>query len=85
MTAAMLLAASLGGCADYHQENPALRMVRPAGPPADLTAYAPPNSDYPSVGGDILKGTSPTEAAAYQATSGEPITSPPPHGLVPSR
>jgi hypothetical protein len=74
---AAILAAGLSGCVGYHQESAALRMVRPQADP-ELAAYAPPNPDYPSVGGDILKGTSPTEAAAYQATTGATEIAPPP-------
>jgi hypothetical protein len=81
--AAAILAASLTACVGYHQENAALRMVRPAAAPAELRAYAPPNSDYPSVGGDILKGTSPTEAAAYEATTGATEIAPPPPPKTP--
>jgi hypothetical protein len=61
--------ASLGGCVGPHQEVAALRMPRPSAESQQLAAYAPPNVDYPSVGGDILKGTAPTSAAAYDATT----------------
>ena len=67
---------NLGGCAHYHQEVAALRMVRPAVEPAELTAYARGDPNYPSVGGDILRGAAPRAAAAYEATSGERV--PPP-------
>ena len=75
-----LAAAGLAACVPYHQERPALRMARPNAEPPELSAYAPPNADYPSVGGDIRKGTAPTEEAAYQATTGgeTTITPPPP-------
>lgn len=77
LTAGVVFATlNLGGCAHYHQEVAALRMVRPAVEPAELTAYARGDPNYPSVGGDILRGTSPTAAAAYEATSGERV--PPP-------
>ena len=68
-------AATLSACAGYHQEVAALRMARPAPAPAALAAYAAPKRAYPSVGGDILRGTSPTSAAAYDATVGD---TPPP-------
>lgn len=68
--------ALLGGCTHYHQEVAALRMARPAPEPGQLTAYAKGDPNYPSVGGDILKGTGPTAAAAYEATTGERV--PPP-------
>lgn len=75
--AALGLAATLGACASYHQENIALTMPRPQGEPVELAAYARANPDYPSVGGDILKGTSPTAGAAYRATAPD---APPPDG-----
>ena len=69
---------SLGGCVGPHQVVAALRMPRPSAESQQLTAYAPPDADYPSVGGNILKGTAPTSAAAYDATtSGH---APPPAG-----
>ncbi|HEY2708229.1 MAG TPA: hypothetical protein VGI95_09260 [Caulobacteraceae bacterium] len=69
---ALALTVGLGGCVAYHQEVAALRMPRPAGEAA-LGAYAAPDRDYPSVGGNILAGTSPTAAAAYEATSGDKV------------
>jgi hypothetical protein len=73
--AALLAATALGACAGYHQEVAALRMARPAATPTALAAYAAPDANYPSVGGDILRGTSPASAAAYEATVGD---NPPP-------
>ena len=67
---------NLGGCTHYHQEVAALRMVRPAAELPELAAYAGSDANYPSVGGDILRGTGPNAAAAYEATSGERV--PPP-------
>jgi len=72
---AFLSLTSVGACAHYDQEVAALRMARPAAEP-ELAAYAAPDASYPSVGGDILKGTSPTAGAAYDATSGGRV--PPP-------
>jgi hypothetical protein len=66
---------NLGGCTHYHQEVAALRMARPA-EPAELSAYVRGDANYPSVGGDILRGAAPRAAAAYEATSGERV--PPP-------
>ena len=63
------IALTLGGCVSTHQENAALRMPRPTAESANLLAYAPNNIEYPSVGGDILKGTAPNEGAAYEAGS----------------
>ena len=53
-------------------------MPRPAGEAPALAAYAAADQRYPSVGGDILKGTSPQTAAAYDATSGESVPPPAP-------
>jgi hypothetical protein len=61
-------AVGLCSCADYHQEVVALRMARPTAESRQLAAYAPPNPDYPSVGGDILRGTAPKSTAAYDAS-----------------
>ncbi|HEY2179245.1 MAG TPA: hypothetical protein VGH15_11740 [Caulobacteraceae bacterium] len=56
------LALIAGGCATraYH-ENAALRAMRPQDPAPALTAYVAPQSDFPTIGGDILKGTSPAD------------------------
>ena len=67
--AALALTLGLGGCVATHEENAALRMPRPVAESATLLAYAPNNIEYPSVGGDILKGTAPNEGAAYDAGS----------------
>jgi hypothetical protein len=72
-----VIATSLGGCVAYHQEVAALRMPRPAAEPPELAAYARANPDYPTVGGNILKGTAPTAAAAYDATSNGRDPAPP--------
>ena len=80
---AAIAALALAGCIHDHQETPALRMARPMGEPPELAAYAKGDPNYPSVGGDILRGTAPTAAAAYEATSGENV--PPPADLPPAR
>jgi hypothetical protein len=77
MVAAGLVSIGLGGCVGYHQEVAALRMPRPTGVAPGLAAYAAAEPQYPSVGGDILKGTSPQSEAAYDATSGERVPPPP--------
>lgn len=77
MLALGLSALGLGGCVSYHQEVAALRMPRPTGEAPGLAAYATADRQYPSVGGDILHGTSPRSAAAYDATSGERVPPPP--------
>ena len=78
LVGAALAAAGLSSCVFYHQERPALRMARPGSEPPALREYTAARSDYPTVGGDILKGTSPAESAAYQATTGPPAISAPP-------
>jgi hypothetical protein len=72
------LTASLGGCVAYHQEVAALRMPRSTAQAPGLAGYAAADPDYPSVGGDILRGAAARSAAAYDATSGDrvPTTSP---------
>jgi hypothetical protein len=77
MAAAGWVAIGLGGCVGYHQEVAALRMPRPTGEAPALAAYAAADRQYPSVGGDILKGTSPRSEAAYDATVGERVPPPP--------
>jgi hypothetical protein len=64
---------SLCGCVSYHQEVAALRMPRPAAGAPGLSAYAAANPDYPSVGGNILKGSAPVASATYDATRTEPV------------
>jgi hypothetical protein len=65
---------TLGGCvARSYQENAALRAARPQAPAPDITAYAAPRADYPTVGGDILKGTSPADLAAAREAAAKPL------------
>jgi hypothetical protein len=51
-----------------HRENAALRMSWPTGG-ANRLAAGEPARPYPSVDGDILKGTSPQELAAARAAA----------------
>jgi hypothetical protein len=78
MAGAGLLSIGLGGCVSYHQEVAALRMPRPIGEARALADYAAADPAYPSVGGNILKGTSPHTGAAYDATVGEGVPPPGP-------
>jgi hypothetical protein len=72
---ATLLASS--GCVTRTlQENAALRAMRPQ-PPAELSAYVAPREDFPSVGGDILRGTSPADLAAARAAAVAPLAADP--------
>ncbi|HVN00645.1 MAG TPA: hypothetical protein VMT68_10560 [Caulobacteraceae bacterium] len=66
------MSVSLTGCASYHQEVAAMRMVRP-NDEAGLTDYAAGRDDYPSVRGDILKDTPPRGVSAYEATRGDNV------------
>lgn len=72
-----VVATALAGCVSRtHVENAALTMPWPKSPSAELLAYAPPNDDYPSVGGDILKGASPADQASARAAAVPPLVAP---------
>ncbi|MEJ0066630.1 MAG: hypothetical protein WDM85_15480 [Caulobacteraceae bacterium] len=76
-----LLAIGLGGCVGYHQEVASLADAAANRRVAGLWRdYAAPDPAYPTVGGDILKGTSPRSEAAYDATVGERVPPPPASG-----
>jgi hypothetical protein len=71
LTLATVLASAglLAGCIlPSHEENAALRMPRPLPPPRALAAYAAPDNEYPTVGGDILKGMTADATASGAAT-----------------
>ena len=78
LAAALGLAALLAGCASGRHEDAKLRMPWPLPPPAPLLAYAEPKDNYPTIGGDILKGTSPQEQEAMTATAMTPPPRPAP-------
>ena len=59
-----------------HQENAALAMPWPKAPQPELLAYGWNNPDFPSVGGDILKGTSPADQAAARSAASRPPPTP---------
>ncbi|MEO8812766.1 MAG: hypothetical protein ABI376_07640 [Caulobacteraceae bacterium] len=71
-----IVAATLCGCAGGRLENAAVRMPWPRSPSPDLVAYAPPAADYPSVGGDVLKGASPADREAARAAAIAPPVPP---------
>ena len=76
-----LIAVPLAACgcvAPTLHENAALRAQRPQAVHA-LAAYVTPQDDFPSVGGDILRGTSPADLAVVREA--EP---PPPLGSEPA-
>jgi hypothetical protein len=61
------------GCVNGFHENAALRAERPSPPPAELSAYIAPRNDFPTVGGDILRGTSPADLAAAREAAVKPL------------
>ncbi len=72
-----LLVAALFGCVSRtHVENAALTMPWPKAPGQDLLVYSPPNADYPSVGGDILRGASPADRPIGPAIALPPVVVP---------
>jgi hypothetical protein len=76
MAGAAALALPLCACITHtHQGNAALPQPWPQAPP-NLAAYGPPAPDYPSVGGDILKGSSPSDLAAARAAAFHPLDTP---------
>ncbi|HEY5071543.1 MAG TPA: hypothetical protein VII63_05885 [Caulobacteraceae bacterium] len=65
-----LPALAVSGCiANTLPENAALRVPWPPESPPQLLAFGPPDADYPSVGGDTLKGASPAEQEAARAAA----------------
>jgi CRISPR-associated Cas5-like protein len=74
----LALAVPLSACVTAYQEDVAKRMPWPTPPPSALLARAEPNDDYPTVGGDILKGSSLEELDAARRASGDAMGPPPP-------
>jgi hypothetical protein len=73
---AVALVLPLCACITHtRQENAALPQPWPQAPP-NLSAYGPPAPDYPSVGGDILQGSSPADLAAARAAAFHPLDAP---------
>ena len=78
MGGAAALILPLGACVTHtHQESAALPQPWPKAD-RDLQAYGPASSDYPSGGGDILKGFSPADLAAARAAAIKPLDAPDP-------
>jgi len=75
LIAALGLAALLSACITPHQEDAKLRMPWPATSEPGLRAYAAPKDDYPTIGGDILKGTAPQPIADTIAAASPPPSS----------
>lgn len=75
--AVALACVAAGGCVTRTRvESAALAMSWPDPPARDLDAYATPAADYPTVGGDILKGASPAEQAQARAAAVPPLDAP---------
>ncbi len=75
--AALALALAASGCVTRTQvESAALAMPWPRPPAEILGAYAAPSPDYPTVGGDILKGASPADQAKARAAAVPPLEPP---------
>ena len=77
-TVAGAVAAALPLCACISHTRPesaALPQPWPQ-PPPNLAAYGPPAPDYPSVGGDILKGSTPADLAEARAAAFRPLDLP---------
>jgi hypothetical protein len=72
------LALAVSGCVtgDFH-ENAALRAAVPSPPAAQISTYIAPKDDYPTVGGDILRGTSPADLEAAGQASVKPLAADP--------
>jgi hypothetical protein len=73
--AVAFVALAAAGCvARTHQENAARRSTWPADKAGALASVSRPDVDWPSVNGDILRGTSPEELAKARATVSQPLT-----------
>jgi len=73
-------AMSLSGCvAGVRQVASPPRAAQANPPAASLTAYATPDAVYPTIGGNVLAGTSPEVQAAARAAA----IRPPPTGDAP--
>jgi hypothetical protein len=75
---AVALALLLCACISHTRpEDAALPQPWPQ-PPPNLVAYGSPSPDYPSVGGDILKGSTPADLAKARAAAFKPLDLPEP-------
>jgi hypothetical protein len=76
--ALIAIALTASGCvASTLQENAALRAQRPQALPG-LSEYVGSNDDFPSAGGDILRGTSPADLAIAREAAVPPLGNEPP-------
>jgi hypothetical protein len=75
LAAVALLALAAVGCVTRtHEENAAWRSTWPADRAVALAAAGRPATNWPSVNGDILRGTSPEELARARAAMSQPLT-----------
>jgi hypothetical protein len=75
LAAVAVVGLAAAGCvAPTHEENAALRSTWPVDKTGALAAAGRTDADWPSVKGDILKGTSPEELAKARASVSQPLT-----------
>jgi len=73
LTAVMMLTAA--GCVTRtHEENAARRSSWPADAFGAQATARRSDADWPTIKGDILKGTSPEDLARLRATMSQPLT-----------
>ena len=71
---AVVMLAAAGCVTRTHEENAALRSTWPTDTAGSLAAAGRTDGEWPSVKGDILKGTSPEELAKARAMVSQPLT-----------
>ena len=75
LAALALVALAAAGCVTRtHEENAARRSTWPADKAGTVVAAGRADADWPSVKGDILRGTSPEELAKARASVSQPLT-----------
>ena len=75
LAAVAVVALVAAGCVTRtHEENQARRSTWPADKPGPLAVTGRTDAAWPSVAGDILRGTSPEELAKARATVSQPLT-----------
>ena len=75
LAAVAVVALAAAGCVTRtHEENAARRSAWPPDKAGPLAAAGRTDTDWPSVKGDILRGTSPEELAKARATVSQPLT-----------
>lgn len=75
LAAMAFVALAAAGCVTRtHEENAARRSTWPTGKAVALAAAGRADADWPSVKGDILRGTSPEDLAKARATVSQPLT-----------